>query len=154
MQLLNHCWIYPSAVPKRICNHIIAEGLQYSSSGAETGASMNLKKSPSLKKNKSLKKIRDSEVSFFQDNKWINDLMNPYVVDANIQSKWNFNINTSEKYQFTKYGLNQHYGWHQDGFGHPFPPGHEHAGLIRKLSFSLVLSDKIDYTGGDYIFRI
>jgi len=152
MQLLNHCWIYPQAIPKRVCDHIITEGLQYSSSGGETGLSMNLKKYPSIKKHKLCKKIRHSDVSFFQDNKWIHNLMNPYMVDANRQSEWNFNINASEKYQFTTYKLNQHYAWHQDGFKQPFPPGHEHAGLIRKLSFSLVLSDKVGYKGGDLCF--
>ena len=73
----------------------------------------------------------------------------------------------TEDIQFTKYGLEQHYGWHFDGFGDNhakrtfvFPNDMpENPGLkfttapqaidtVRKISASVVLND--DYSGGEF----
>mgnify|MGYP003109724326 CR=1 FL=1 len=152
MQLIDQCRVYPRAIPERICKYIIDEGLQTRPIKGETGLSADTKQSPFLNKNKSFKKIRDSKVSFFKDHRWINILINPYIFDANKQSQWNFDISDNESFQFTKYDVSEHYDWHQDCFKDSFPQGHEYAGLYRKLSFSLVLSDKKKYKGGDLCF--
>ena len=152
MNLVEHTWIYKNAIPKRICNLIIQEGLTKSLDIAETGFSLNKKKSPQLNTKQKYKKIRDSEVNFFKNTPWINRLIDPYIKHANEKAKWHFNIIKSEDFQFTKYGINQHYNWHQDSFKSLYPQEHKYAGLARKLSTSVILSDKNEYQGGDLNF--
>ena len=68
--------------------------------------------------------------------------------------------------QFTKYGVGQFYGWHNDaGLSQQYKPvtvGNQEEGLekdfikentemIRKLSFTIQLSDPDDYEGGNVI---
>lgn len=62
--------------------------------------------------------IRDTKVSWI-DDRWIYDLLQPYIHQANKDAKWNFEWDFSESCQFTKYGQEQFYGWHADA-------GHEH----------------------------
>ena len=57
--------------------------------------------------------VRDSNVSWL-NNKWIYDLIWPYVNGANEQSEWNWDVDFMETLQFTKYGPGQFYGWHMD----------------------------------------
>jgi len=66
---------------------------------------------------------------------------------------WNFNITTSEKFQFTKYDKGQYYGWHTDSFETPNRDG-EWKGLIRKVSVTVTLSDPKDYEGGFLEFAL
>ena len=152
MNLVEHTWIYKKAIPKRICNLIIQEGLTKSFDVAETGFSLNKKKSPQLNTKQNYKRIRNSEVNFFENTPWINRLIDPYIKDANEKAKWHFNIIKSEDFQFTKYGINQHYNWHQDSFKSLYTQEHKYAGLTRKLSTSVILSDKDEYQGGDLNF--
>lgn len=58
--------------------------------------------------------IRDSEVSWLNDQ-WIYDKIIPFVEEANYKAGWKYDIDYFETFQFTKYGLNQFYGWHMDG---------------------------------------
>ena len=131
---LNHNYIYiQSALTKENCNKIIELGKakieEYRSKGIRThGITAGNKEKQSLPNAKALdyethenKKeedyyIRDSEVSWLTD-KWIYDLVMPHVHTANRISGWNFDIENAESFQFTKYGLNQFYGWHSDGSG-------------------------------------
>ena len=152
MNLINHTWIYRKTIPKRICNLIIQEGLNKPFQTAETGFSIKKKTSPLVNKKNLCKKIRNSNVNFFDNTPWIHNLINPYIIDANKNAGWNFNILKPETFQFTKYGINQHYHWHQDSFKNAYSSEHINAGLIRKLSVSLVLSDKNEYQGGDLNF--
>ena len=43
MNLLHHTWLYKKAIPKRICDLIIKEGLENNLQTAETGFSINKK---------------------------------------------------------------------------------------------------------------
>ena len=48
------------------------------------------------------------------------DLIQPYVHEANKNAGWNFDWDLTEDFQFTKYGLNQFYGWHTDCSDEPY----------------------------------
>lgn len=118
--------------------------------------------------------IRDSEVSWLND-KWIFDTIQPYVRVANESAGWNYDWDFSESLQFTKYGLNQYYGWHTDsGMCHnakykKFVPGvsptnekgdrlplfvdnDNLVGKIRKLSVTVNLTKPGEYEGGNLKF--
>ena len=83
----------------------------------------------------------------------------PHVHTANRISGWNFDIENAESFQFTKYGLNQYYGWHCDSWIQPYkrpqnadgswPMDH---GKIRKLSVTISLNDPSEYEGGNLEF--
>jgi len=115
--------------------------------------------------------IRDSDVAFIGD-KWVYDLVTPYVKRANIDAGWNFDVDYFEGIQFTVYKNNGFYGWHTDGGsdfsfaykkqmkwldqknGDTFDMGGETpdinmVGKVRKLSMTINLSDPNDYEGGD-----
>ena len=77
---------------------------------------------------------------------WLYNLFAPYILDANKQAGWNYQLERSEDCQLTIYDGNdeQHYDWHADCKEEPYPNG-----LMRKLSVTVSLSDPKDYTGGE-----
>ena len=58
--------------------------------------------------------VRDSEVCWFND-RWLYDLIHPYLRTANEQAGWKYQWDFSESFQFTKYNPGGFYGWHADG---------------------------------------
>lgn len=118
--------------------------------------------------------VRDSEVCWFNDQ-WLYDLIYPYLTTANEKAGWRYNIDFSESFQFTKYGLNQFYGWHADGsndwdarYKRYIPgvsPTDENGnmkrgytdnpnlvGKVRKISMTINLNAPGEYDGGNLKF--
>ncbi len=118
--------------------------------------------------------IRDSEVSWLGEQ-WLYDLVYPYLHEANEKAGWRYDFDFSENFQFTKYGLNQFYGWHADGMGDhlniykrfipgvhkknengSYPEGytenHNIIGKVRKLSMTINLNKPGEYEGGNLKF--
>lgn len=62
--------------------------------------------------------MRTSKVCFLSDE-WIYDIIHPLIAEANKRTTWNFEYTHTEPMQFTQYGLNEFYDWHQDST--PFP---------------------------------
>ena len=118
--------------------------------------------------------IRDSEVTWMNDQ-WLYDLVYPYLREANEKAGWKYEFDVSESFQFTKYGINQFYGWHADGnschlgkykraipgvtprdSNGMFPRGltdnANMIGKIRKLSMTINLNKPGEYEGGNLKF--
>jgi PKHD-type hydroxylase len=118
--------------------------------------------------------IRDSEVTWMNDQ-WLYDLVYPYLREANEKAGWKYEFDVSESFQFTKYGINQFYGWHADGnschlgkykraipgvtprdSNGMFPRGLTDnvnmIGKIRKLSMTINLNKPGEYEGGNLKF--
>ena len=57
--------------------------------------------------------VRDSNVTFL-DTPGLYDIVWPFIKAANKNAGWNFDWDYTEEMQFTKYGMNQFYGWHTD----------------------------------------
>jgi len=125
-------------------------------------------------KSKNKTYIRDSEVAWFNDQ-WVYDLIWPYVTEANKRAGWKYDFDFGEDFQFTKYGLNQFYGWHSDGGGchlnayerliegvTPKNENNEYStkytknenlvGKVRKISMTINLNKPGDYEGGNLKF--
>tara|TARA_S200000501_G_scaffold161950_1_gene152718 strand:- start:236 stop:988 length:753 start_codon:yes stop_codon:yes gene_type:complete len=118
--------------------------------------------------------VRDSEISWL-DNKWLYELVHPFIQKANISSGWNYEWDCSEKFQFTTYNPGGFYGWHSDsGMCHyskykriipGITPENEDGsyrsdytkdtwkiGKIRKLSVTINLNLPGEYEGGNLKF--
>jgi len=118
--------------------------------------------------------VRDSEVTWLSQP-WIYELLIPYIKQANDNAGWKYDFDFHEDIQFTKYGLNQFYGWHSDGpsdhFGkykrfipgvspekkdktpqHGYTKNHNMIGKVRKLSMTINLSEPGSYEGGNLKF--
>jgi len=120
--------------------------------------------------------VRDSNVSWLNE-KWLYEAIWPYVHEANSRAGWNFEWDHTEDLQFTKYGVNQFYGWHADAAPFPYekfdPEVHEYkldkdgvpkpalahhteiplmVGKTRKLSVTVSLNDPNEYDGGNLKF--
>jgi PKHD-type hydroxylase len=72
---------------------------------------------------------------------WIYDRIFGVVAQFNRQY-WQFDLAGSERLQFGRYGVGEHYDWHMD-------LGSRGTFTLRKLSVSVQLSDPESYEGGD-----
>jgi|SRR5210317_98571 len=92
--------------------------------------------------------IRNSEISFIYssitENQFIHQRITDVVNNAN-SSLWNLDLSHLEILQYTKYNSKYkgHYGWHVDNLFQ------NHRNSMRKLSFSVLLSDPDKFEGGD-----
>jgi len=142
-------YFFESALDPTLCDKIIDYGLSLPDKQGEIGASLAEGKIT----NEHLKK-RDSHVAF-TDDLWILKETVNFVDKANQKAGWNFNWDYTEASQFTKYKINQHYGWHCDSSPVPFsnPQNPKSYGKVRKLSTVCFLSDPKDYEGGEFEFQ-
>ena len=94
--------------------------------------------------------IRDSNIAFLKssdDNtKWIFERITRAVININEQF-WNFDLRRIETLQYSEYGVGQFYRPHIDMMYQAPRPA------IRKLSFSVQLTDPTEYEGGDVIIK-
>lgn len=118
--------------------------------------------------------IRDSEVSWLS-NQFIYDEVFPLVRNANQKAGWNYQFDFAESCQFTKYGLNQFYGWHIDGGSDDIAAYSKDKNKnkklyninstnltsddnwnnkVRKLSVTINLSTESSYEGGNLKFDL
>jgi len=144
MNISNYYWYFTAAIPPKLCDDIIKYGLSQSEIMARTGNYGNKKLSKDEIKN--LKRKRNSDLVWLNEN-WIYKELHPYIHQANRLAGWNFQWDTSEAIQFTKYKLNQYYDWHCDSWDKP-----DRNNKIRKLSMTCQLTDGSEYRGGELEF--
>jgi len=150
MLIPNYYWCFKSAVPPRICDDIIKYALQQKEVMARTGGygDKELTQDEVL----DLKRKRNSDLVWLSEN-WIYKELQPYIHIANKNAGWNFEWDSSEPCQFTKYKLNQYYDWHCDSWDIPYDKPGKHAhGKVRKLSMTCQLTDGSEYEGGELEF--
>ena len=116
------------------------------------------------------KKKRDSENAWISSTHWVTGFLWHYVQMAN-RKNFFYDIShiDNESLQYTKYSKGQFYNWHNDAGLSQFHSSNvtigasesttneeyhkdklsENYELVRKLSFSLQLSDPDDYEGGN-----
>ena len=95
--------------------------------------------------NKSVVGARKSDIVWTKE-RWVYDLISPYMITANEKAGWKYNIVAAEDCQVTRYTKDGFYNWHIDGMG-----SHSELqddGNTRKLSMSIILNS--DYEGGDF----
>ena len=120
--------------------------------------------------------VRDSQICWLDYN-WLYEIIQSYIFKANELAGWNFDVDYSEVPQFTTYKNTGFYGWHKDGEGDwnavyknyihgiteqklkkdgTLPWGYTSnknlIGKVRKLSFTLNLTEPESYEGGNLMF--
>lgn len=94
--------------------------------------------------------IRDSNIAFLRSsdeaNKWIFERITGAIVNINRQF-WNFDLRRIETLQYSEYGVGQFYRPHIDMM-YQAPNN-----AIRKLSFTIQLTDPKEYEGGDVLIK-
>jgi len=139
--ILKHNYYYlKKAVPIKTCKKILKAGRKKIIEQATTVAGINKTK-------------RNCKVGWLND-KWIYDIINPFIHTANKEADWNFQWDWNESSQFTIYEKGHYYGWHPDQNDIPFKHKSKNInGKTRKLSLTLQLTDKTKYEGGDFQFK-
>ena len=90
--------------------------------------------------------IRKSDIVWAAD-KWLQNTIWPYMVAANDQSGWKYDIREIEAMQISRYRKGEFYNFHKDGKGDHLVAN---GGFVRKLSMTVLLNH--DYEGGDFQF--
>jgi len=127
---------------------------------------------PSVTRNSNVSKdIRNSKNCWITTNHWVSGLIWHHVMRANRENfMYDLYGFDSEVLQYTSYGEGEYYRWHSDdSLPNLMVPlqcrstvfskeNAEHLSLmqaqcVRKLSFSLLLSDPSEFSGGDLQFN-
>ena len=138
-------WVFRKAVPVEICKKILKGCRKKIRKKAIVG--------PNAESWEYDIEIRDCEVAWIND-KWIYDIINPFIHIANKSAGWNFQWDWNETSQFTIYKKGHYYGWHADQSNEPIQAGNKNTkGKTRKLSLTLQLTDQREYEGGDFQFK-
>ena len=132
MEVNNYYYWFKEALSPKVCEDIISHGLSTIIKNKRKGLSTTAmthgnsqkkegdkKESISEKTNEEVKNvldyyIRDSEIAWLED-KWIYDILQPLIREANDKAGWNYDLETAEQIQFTVYKPGGLYGWHTDG---------------------------------------
>ena len=137
MILTHNYWCFKKAIPSETCKKILKAGRKKIIKEALTFEGVQKTK-------------RDCKIAWIND-KWIYDIINPFIHTANQRAGWNFQWDWNEDSQFTIYEKGQYYGWHVDQRPEAFKNKNKNIdGKTRKLSLTLQLTDKSTYTGGDF----
>ena len=150
---MNTFYYFKNVFSDLFCDEVIKYGNSQNEILARTGGTQD--KKLNKKEKKQLLKKRNSNVSWL-DQEWIYREIRPFLIEANKQAGWNYHFDYLESIQFTKYKLNQHYGWHVDEYPKPFDDDCENInwrGKTRKISAVIILSNTNDYKGGELMFK-
>ena len=95
------------------------------------------------------KHLRDSNNYYFSEM-WVYEKLQAVIVDANESMSWNLDVRQIEPLQYTEYTGGGFYNWHVDAHGWPYDETTLFPGMLRKISFSVLINDAEEYTGGDF----
>jgi PKHD-type hydroxylase len=132
-------WVFPDLIDAPTCERLIAHGL-------------GLDQEDGVVRKGAVGQQRKTSISWMRED-WVYDLVQPWVNRANKQANWNFDVERMQSLQFGVYADGGHYDWHFDMSGRVYGENDavapEFHGLLRKLSFSLMLNEGTEYEGGD-----
>jgi len=142
--------IYEGAVSPEICDSIIKQFDKEPFSSGKVGTE---------NQGRIDSKIRNTEIQWASKNSLVECIISRFIIQANQEAMWNFDITEPELVQIGKYEENQFYEQHIDCYikgGDVIATGNG-GGIIvpmllqRKISASLLLNDESEYEGGDLL---
>jgi PKHD-type hydroxylase len=89
--------------------------------------------------------IRNSKLHWWYEDHWVCSILSHYIGIAN-RHVWEYDLNILQSIQITLYNEGGHYSWHSD-YGTA-----KNKDFTRKLSASLLVTDPLEYEGGDLEF--
>ena len=132
-------WYWDNEISHKICKKLIKFGK----------GKWNLAQTDGSKEEKqSLDNIRKSDIVWVRDQ-WVYNLIWGYMMSANEQAGWKYDIVAAESCQITRYIKDGFYTWHIDGMGSHNEVKND--GDTRKLSMSIILNS--NFEGGDFEMR-
>lgn len=129
--------VFPGAIPKEVCNHILASAewdKEYEGQVFIEGQGITRPES------------RITKITWADKMSVIGCIAQTYLLNINALSGWNFHLGMMENIQIGKYEEGGHYNWHID-LGNP-----DANGQMRKLSFAVLLNDPAEFDGGQLEF--
>lgn len=141
---------YEGVVSPEICNKIIARFDENNFSSGSVGAGVV---------GQINKQVRDAEIQWAPKSDLIECILTRFIMQANQEALWNFDITEPEQVQIGRYKENQFYKQHIDCYikgSDIVATGSGSAVIVpllsqRKISASLLLNDESEYEGGDLI---
>jgi PKHD-type hydroxylase len=157
MLLTNEWYFYTSSIDKKTCNKIKALGKDdFNPAQIDKNEGTTAEERITGRKTEHGldKKKRISDASWTKEQ-WVIDLVWSYMLHANENAGWNFDITAVETMQITKYKPGSFYGWHKDGpsdslSAYNLPDNKFLHGNVRKLSMTILLNG--NYQGGEFQF--
>ena len=162
MKLTNEWYYFIDAIPPEKCDEIIELGHQLKFEEGTAGINEVELTTEERKIGRiqvhGKSRFRDSGTAF-TDNQDLYDLVFPFMMHANHEAGWSFDIVSCESPQITEYKKGQYYNWHQDGTSDRLAVYRKEEvgdnkwklGYVRKLSMTILLND--GYKGGQLQFQ-
>ena len=141
---------YENVVSPEVCNSIIKQFDENNFNSGVVGFG---------EQNRIDTKIRDAETQWAPKNSLVDCILTRFIMQANQEALWNFDITEPEQIQIGRYKENQFYKQHIDCYikGANIVLTGNGSGIIvpmlsqRKISASLLLNNESEYEGGDLI---
>jgi PKHD-type hydroxylase len=141
---------YESVVSPEICNSLITrfseENYENGLVGSGTAGTFN-------------KKVRDADRQWATKGDLVECILTRFIMQANQEALWNFDITEPEPVQIGRYKEGQFYNQHIDCYiktNDVIATGNGSSVIVpllsqRKISASLLLNDESEYEGGDLV---
>ena len=154
---LNEWFVFTGVIDNKTCNKIKRLGAkQWQTASVDTQKSVSKEERRIGKKGdyKPDPKSRITDVAWTNDQ-WVYNTIWPFMIRANDEAGWGYEIKAAESSQITRYKKGGFYNFHRDGAGcnlskYNNPTNafmHDH---VRKLSMTVLLSNSFE--GGDFEF--
>ena len=157
MYTINEWFIFEEALDKKTCNKIkrlARNNWQESAVDTKRNITDEERKTGKEPDYKPDSKVRISDIAWITDQ-WVYDTIWPFMIQANREAGWGYQIKAAESMQITRYRKGGFYNFHRDGMGDQLsayknPQNAFLHGHVRKLSMTTLLSDS--YEGGEFQF--
>lgn len=136
-------------LPKDVCDAIVN---QYGSRETQEAHVRNLEDQQFKYETDDIQ--RKTDIHWIPETEWIAGMVSYYVNHLNDQHfRYDISGISGGHFQYSVYTEGGHYDWHNDESRNLYYVTQKKE-TVRKLSFSLQLSDSDDYDGGDLMFRV
>ena len=154
---VNEWFIFQKAIDNKTCNKLKRLGAkQWQSAAVDTkkGTTDEERKKGRKPEMGVDEKTRVTDVAWTNDQ-WVYDTIWPFMMQANVEAGWQYDIKSAESSQVTRYKKGGFYNFHKDGNGchmakYNNPSNafvHDH---VRKLSMTVLLNESFE--GGAFEF--
>ena len=154
---LNEWFVFTDVIDNKTCNKLKRLGSkQWEAAAIDTkkGTTDEERKKGRKPEMGVDKKTRITDIAWTNDQ-WVYDTIWPFMMQANAEAGWKYEIKYAESSQITRYKKGGFYNFHRDGAGchmskYNNPTNafmHDH---VRKLSMTVLLNESFE--GGDFEF--